>query len=116
TSFYPLLSYRYALKVYGFSCPSCGYESRHLVGTPDMDQILTDINTEFAQYRLFVCNKEHKLVHVDVLDGSFDGRCPSDGSELQETRPEVARCPRCRGDLKVQDIKPLSAGDSTSTE
>ncbi|MGI0015640.1 MAG: hypothetical protein ACREBU_19665, partial [Nitrososphaera sp.] len=42
TSFYPLLSYRYALKVYGFSCPSCGYESRHLVGTPDMDQILTD--------------------------------------------------------------------------
>jgi len=81
-----------------------------------MDQILTDVNTEFAQYRLFVCSKERKFVHIDVQDGSFHGRCPSDGSELQETHPEGARCPRCGGELKVQEIEPLSAGDSSSTE
>jgi hypothetical protein len=35
----------YTLKVYSFKCASCGYESRHVLGTPDMDQTLTDVNT-----------------------------------------------------------------------
>jgi hypothetical protein len=37
------------VKVFSFRCPACGYESKHQVGTPDMDQILTDVNTEFVQ-------------------------------------------------------------------
>lgn len=79
-----------------------------------MDQTLTDVNTEFAQYRLFVCRKEKKFVHADILDGSFEGRCPSDGTELEEVGVKEAKCPRCGNDLQVQELKPLSAGDSTA--
>jgi predicted RNA-binding Zn-ribbon protein involved in translation (DUF1610 family) len=103
------------LKVYSFKCPSCGYESRHSIGTPDKDQILTDVNNDFAQYKLFVCRKELALVHVDVLDANFDNKCPSDKSELEPIDdPEHVKCPRCGNDLKVEDIKPLAATDGSA--
>jgi predicted RNA-binding Zn-ribbon protein involved in translation (DUF1610 family) len=103
------------LKIYSFKCPSCGYESRHTIGTPDKDQILTDVNNEFAQYKLFVCRKELGLVHADVLDAHFDKKCPSDKSELEPIDdPEHVKCPRCSNELKVEDIKPLAASDGSA--
>ena len=73
-----------------------------------MNQILTDVNNEFAQYRLFVCRKELTLVHADILDAHFDNKCPSDKSELEPIDdPEHVKCPRCDKELKVEDIKPL---------
>lgn len=103
------------MKVFSFRCPSCNYESRHMVGTPDMDQILTDVNTEFAQYKLYVCKKEGKFVHADFLDAHFDGRCPSDGTELEEVpEPLKAGCPRCGKELQVQETSPLAASDSAT--
>ena len=102
------------MKVYDFTCPSCRFESRHQVGTPDGDQILTDVNTEFAQYKLYVCLKEKKFVGANVLDTGFDGKCPSDGSPLQEVTVEDARCPRCGGQLKVDEKNPLSTSDSAA--
>lgn len=104
------------MRVYSFKCPTCGYGSRHQLGTPDMDQILTDVNTEFAQYRLFVCKKEKKFVHADMLDVHFDGKCPSDGTDLEEVQdPRQTKCPRCGKELEIEEIKPLAAAD-TSTE
>jgi hypothetical protein len=103
-----------AVKVYSFKCPACGYQSRHQVGTPDGDQILTDVNTEFAQYRLFVCRKEKKFVHADVLDVGFDNKCPSDAAELEEVEPRNARCPRCGRELMTEEVKPLAAADSSA--
>src|SRR5687767_15702998 len=80
-----------------------------------MDQILTDVNNDFAQYRLFVCRKELTLVHADVLDAHFDNKCPSDKSELEPIDdPEHVKCPRCGNDLKVEDIKPLAASDGSA--
>jgi hypothetical protein len=79
-----------------------------------MDQTLTDVNTEFAQYRLFVCRKEKKFVHADVLDPHFDGKCPSDGTELEEADPRQARCPRCGKELEIKEINPLAAADSSA--
>ena len=102
------------MKVYSFKCPACGYESRHAVGTPDMDQILTDVNTEFAQYRLFVCKKEQKFIQADILDAQFDGKCPSDGTELEEVKPAEAKCPRCGKELNVEEVKPLATSDSSA--
>jgi predicted RNA-binding Zn-ribbon protein involved in translation (DUF1610 family) len=105
----------YTLKVYSFKCASCGYESRHVLGTPDMDQTLTDVNTEFAQYRLFVCEKEQKFIHADVLDSHFDGKCPADGTKLEEVeRPSEAKCPRCGKELNIEEIKPLATSDSSA--
>ena len=103
------------MKVYSFKCPSCGYESKHQLGTPGGDQILTDVNTEFAKYDLFVCNKEQKFVHANVLEADFDGKCPSDGTALGEVDPKEAKCPRCAGELTVEELKPLSTTD-TATE
>jgi hypothetical protein len=103
-----------ALRVFSYRCPSCNYESKHQIGTPDMDQILTDVNTEFAQYRLFVCKKEQKFVQADILDPQFDGKCPSDGSELEEVQPQEAKCPRCGSDLEIREVKPLATADSAT--
>ena len=108
------LSYK-PLKIYNFKCPACGYESRHPVGTPDMDQILTDVNNDFAQYKLFVCKKELTLVHADIMDAHFDNKCPSDKSELEPIDdPEHAKCPRCSKELKVEDTKPLATTDGSA--
>jgi hypothetical protein len=59
-----------------------------------MDQILTDVNTEFAQYRLFVCRREKKFAHADILDAQFESKCPSDKTELEKVDPKQA-VPRC---------------------
>jgi predicted RNA-binding Zn-ribbon protein involved in translation (DUF1610 family) len=102
------------VKVYSFKCPSCGYESRHQIGTPDGDQTLTDVNTEFAQYRLFVCRKEKKFVHADILDASFDNKCPSDATQLEEVDPKQAMCPNCGKQLAIQELNPLASQDSST--
>ena len=104
----------YALRVHNFRCLACNYRSRHPVGTPDMDQTLTDVNTEFARYHLFVCRMEQKFIHVDILGASFDGRCPSDSSKLEEVDPADAKCPRCGKEVEVTEVKPLSASDSVT--
>lgn len=102
------------MKVYNFKCPSCGFESRNQIGTPDGDQILTDVNTEFAQYKLFVCLQEKKFLGANVLESGFEGKCPSDGTALQEVNPDKVACPRCGSQLKVAEFKPLSAGDASA--
>ena len=77
-----------------------------------MDQILTDVNNDFAQYRLFLCREELTLVHANVLDAHFHNKCPSDGSELEQIDdPQTAKCPRCGKELNVEEMKPLSAID-----
>ncbi|HXG06407.1 MAG TPA: hypothetical protein VNI77_03675 [Nitrososphaera sp.] len=103
------------LEVFSFRCPTCGYNSKHPLGTPDMDQTLTDVNTEFAQYRLFVCRQEKKFVHMDTLDSHFDNKCPADKSELEQVSdPKKALCPACGKELEVADIKPLATADSAA--
>ena len=103
------------MKIYHFNCPACGYESKHPVGTPGMNQIFTDVNNEFAQYGLFVCRKELALVHADVLDAHFDNKCPADKTHLEPVDdPENLKCPRCDKELKVEEIKPLAAPDGAS--
>lgn len=101
-----------SLKLYQFVCPACSFESRNLAGTPDGDQILTDLNTEFAQYAVFGCPAERKFLTLDILDTRFDGNCPSDGASLQEQDPGQVACPRCGAKLIVTETKPLSAGDA----
>ena len=80
-----------------------------------MDQILTDVNTEFAQYRLFICKKENKFIHINILDAGFNGKCPSDATDLEEVEPKDAKCPRCgNSSLEIVEVKPISASDSAA--
>jgi len=79
-----------------------------------MDQILTDVNTEFAQYRLFLCKKEQMFIHADTLDNNLDGKCPSDATDLEPVESKNAKCPRCGEDLEIAEINPLATGDSVA--
>jgi hypothetical protein len=103
-----------AVKVYSFKCKSCGYEAKLPLGSSDLDQTLTDVNADYAEYRLFVCKKESKFVHADIHDKGFEGRCPSDGTELEEADPRHAGCPRCGRELEIKEISPLAAADSSA--
>ena len=75
-----------------------------------MDQILTDVNLDYADYRLFVCKKESKFVHADIHNKEFEGKCPSDGSNLVEIDQEIppTRCPHCNNqNLVTETSAPL---------
>jgi predicted RNA-binding Zn-ribbon protein involved in translation (DUF1610 family) len=102
------------VKVYNFKCKSCGYEAKLPLGSSDLDQTLTDVNADYAEYRLFICKKESKFVHVDIHDKGFGGRCPSDGTELEEVDPKQAKCPRCGKALEIREINPLAAANSSA--
>lgn len=103
-----------AVKVYSFKCKSCGYGSKLPLGSSDLDQTLTDVNADYAEYRLFICKKESKFVHADIHDKGFEGKCPSDASELEEVDPKQAKCPSCGKELEVHEINPLATSDSSA--
>lgn len=102
------------MQIYHFICKSCCYESKNLIGSSDMDQILTDVNLEYADYHLFKCIKESKFVNVDIHDNDFQGRCTSDGSELIEIKEmPPAECPRCNQEgLITKTSSPLGQSDT----
>ena len=97
------------MQIYHFKCEGCGYESKLPLGSSDLDQILTDVNADYAEYRLYICKKEAKFVHADIHSRDFEGKCPADGSDLIEIKemPPV-RCPRCnQSKLVTEETKPV---------
>jgi hypothetical protein len=105
------------MQIYHFTCKSCGYETKLPLGSSDFDQILTDTNADYAEYRLFICKKEAKFVHADIHNRDFECRCPSDGSELMEISELPSdKCPRCnQGNLVTEETGPLDEINNTST-
>ena len=97
------------MQIYHFKCKSCGYESKLPLGSSDLDQTLTDVNADYAEYRLFICKKEASLVHADIHSRNFEGKCPFDGSTLVEIDQEIPpiKCPRCNKDLVTEVSAPL---------
>ncbi len=97
------------MQIYHFKCNSCGYETKLPLGSSDLDQTLTDVNADYAEYRLFKCQIESKFVHADIHDEGFEGKCPSDGSKLMEIDQEIPpiKCPRCNEDLVMGVSAPL---------
>ena len=97
------------MEVYRIACPNCGYETKVPIGSSDLDQILTDTNADYAEYRLFVCRKEAKFVHANIHDKLFERKCPADGSDLSEVNelPPI-KCPRCKKEgLIAEASKPM---------
>jgi len=99
------------MQIYHFMCKGCGYEARLPLGSSDLDQVLTDVNGDYAEYRLFRCQVELKFVHVDIHDKGFEDNCPSDGSKLIEIDIEnrPIKCPQCNKDLVTGVSAPLQA-------
>ena len=104
------------MQIYHFTCKGCGYELKLPLGSADLDQVLSDVNLDYADYHLFRCNKENNYVHADIHGVDFEGNCLTDGSKLEEISQEnpSLECPRCSQDLIAQMSAPLADADSTS--
>ena len=105
------------MQVFHIACKSCGYETKLLLGSSDLDQILTDTNLDYAEYHLFVCKKEVEFLHADIHDKEFDGTCPSDGSELMkiEEMPPL-KCLRCnQASLVTEQTSPMEDSSTTAS-
>ena len=97
------------MQVYHLKCARCGYETKLPLGYSDLDQVLTDVNLDYAEYHLFVCNAESKFVHADIHDKDFEERCPSDGIKLEHVKQEMfhLECPRCGKELATVQSDPI---------
>ena len=104
------------MQIYHFTCKHCGYELKLPLGSSDLDQVLTDVNADYADYHLFRCAKEPNFVHADIHSSDFEGKCIADGSDLREIDQEEPpiKCPRCNQDLVMETRTPLADdGDSS---
>jgi len=106
------------MQIYHFLCKGCGYESKLPLGSSDLDQVLTDVNADYAEYHLYRCDKESKFVHADIHSKDFEGKCIADGSELEEINQEMPpiKCPHCSRDLITRASAPLADVDNTSAQ
>src|SRR5581483_3480163 len=97
------------MRIYRFYCNNCGYDIRLPLGSSDLDQVLTDVNLDYAEYCLFVCKVESKFVHADLHDLDFEERCPFDDSKLEKIHRDVFRleCPRCSNALSTEESEPI---------
>ena len=97
------------MQIYHFKCNSCGYETKLPLGSSDLDQTLTDVNADYAEYRLFKCRTESKFVYADIHDKRFEGKCLADKSrliEIDQANPPI-KCPRCSNTLVAEVSAPL---------
>jgi hypothetical protein len=106
------------MQIYHFTCKGCGYELKLPLGSSDLDQVLIDVNLDYADYHLFTCNKETTFVHADIHSIDFEGKCIADGSNLEEINQEKLpiKCPRCSRDLVTEMSAPLADADTTSPQ
>ncbi len=80
-----------------------------------MDQILTDVNLDYAEYRLFLCYVESTFMPADIHNKEFEGKCPHDDSNLIEIEKiPPTKCPRCSQNLITEVSEPLEQRDSST--
>ncbi len=93
------------MDVWRVKCSNCGYIEKLTLGSYDLEQTFTDLNEDFAYYKLFMCKKENVFVVGNVHDRHFDNRCSVDGSELvpvEELPPK--KCPKCIADISAEKL------------
>ncbi len=76
-------------------CPKCGEKAMVELGSYSSDQSYSDLNEDFALFRVFTCPVHRGWVHRNISDRAFDGSCGMDGGKLQDFDMRSGRCPRC---------------------
>lgn len=101
------------MEVWHVRCGGCGYETKLSLGSTDLDQTYSDLNEDFAFFKLFTCKSEKVFVAVNIHDRHFHGRCPADGSELVPAEVPPSACPRCGAKIahKRLDINAMLGGE-----
>ena len=105
------------MQIHHFTCKHCAYELKLPLGSSDLDQVLTDVNADYADYHLFKCDKESKIVYADIHSKDIESKCIADGSDLREieqAEPPV-KCPRYSQDLVIETSTPLADDDDDSS-
>jgi hypothetical protein len=82
-------------------CSRCNYRADLLIGTQDSEQTFSDLNEDFAYYRLFLCPKGNDIHSIDIHFREFDGSCPEHGVELLPLTELPQTCPKCSGPVQV---------------
>jgi hypothetical protein len=91
------------LRLLEFSCPKCAYKQHLLVGTQDPSQTFSDLNEDFAYYRLFLCPEGREIHSFDIHDREFEGDCPKHKVKLKPLTEVPKTCPKCEGTVQVTE-------------
>jgi ribosomal protein S27AE len=76
-------------------CPNCGEKALVESGSYSGDQAYSDVNEDFALFKVFTCPVHRGWVYKNAGDRSFDGSCGIDGGKLKAFDMKSGRCPRC---------------------
>ena len=71
------------------------------MGTQDPGQTFSDLNEDFAYYKLFLCPKGNDIHSIDIHFREFDGNCPQHKVELRPLTKLPETCPRCGGPVQM---------------
>jgi hypothetical protein len=75
-----------------------------LLGTQNPDQTFSDLNEDFAYYRLYQCPADKELYSMNVNDREWTGTCPQHKTtKLQPLSKIPATCPRCGSPMEVSE-------------
>lgn len=83
------------------ACCECDYGVDLLLGTQEADQTFSDLNEDFAYYRLFQCPADMTVHSINVHDREFDGACPEHKVKLQSLADLPRACPKCGGPVQL---------------
>jgi hypothetical protein len=88
-------------------CPNSRETALVELGSYSGDQSYSDLNEDFALFRVFTCPLHKGWVHRNIGDRTFDGSCSIDGGELKVFDMKSGRCPRCGAAIlstKLEDL------------
>ena len=99
------------MELWEYMCENekCGYKKRLLKGTHDVNQTLSDLNEDFAYYRVFLCPQGKELYSLDAHEREFNGICPIHHVELQELEELPEYCPKCGGKTQTREKEMITS-------
>lgn len=101
------------MNVWHLRCVRGDYETKVVEGTPSQDQTFSDLNEDFAYYRLHECALEKTIHSINVYDRTFDGKCPVDGSRLEPVKViPPQKCPKCGSLLLSEQKAPIEVAET----
>jgi hypothetical protein len=89
------------LELFQLVCSRCDYKADLLVGTQEPAQTFSDLNEDFAYYRLFLCPEGSDIQSMDINLREFDGNCSQHGVELKPLTEMPKSCPKCGEPVRV---------------
>ncbi|HVP22398.1 MAG TPA: hypothetical protein VMS77_00640 [Conexivisphaerales archaeon] len=99
-------------------CPRCGEKALVEVGSYEGDQSYSDLNEDFAFFKVFSCPVHKGWVYRNVSDRTFDGSCTLDGGKLNAFDITSGKCPRCGGAIlrtELEGIQVMQSGEAPSS-